>query len=296
MTGTRAEAAAADGFERLGPRDNFYQSCSFLPMSFALVTTVYENGETGIGPHALCFPFNVSAPYAMMLISRPTSGTAANIRRTGRCALNYIEFDEERLRSVTRLGYPGQSQEDKRKASPFTLVSSPVPESRADPHFPLIVAEAAQVIQCTWDESMDLAMPRGSTPREETGKFVLRVDDILLRHDFRQGVEQGRRFPELPIFMGFRAGGEFWFARHSTPFPVAAPKVAGMELNSVTYLANRLDETVRFTDEACAMLTGIPRPFLQGALEAIIAAAKAGGVERVDREFVEIFNKNRSSR
>ncbi|MCC7257790.1 MAG: hypothetical protein IT486_05420, partial [Gammaproteobacteria bacterium] len=155
-----ATTAADNGdFVRIGARDNFYQSCSFLPMAFALVTTVGEDGETGIGPHALCFPFNVTEPYAMMLISRGTSATAANIRRLGRCALNYIEFDAAALAAVTRLGYPGQSAEDKRRASPFTLQRSPLPHSAADPAFPLLIREACQVFECTWERNLDLTMP-----------------------------------------------------------------------------------------------------------------------------------------
>jgi flavin reductase (DIM6/NTAB) family NADH-FMN oxidoreductase RutF len=286
-----AEQAAE--FDRLGPRDNFYQSCAYVPMSFALVTTVDERGETGIGPHALCFPFNVTEPYAMLLISRPTSATAANIRRTRRCALNYIEFDEERLRSVARLGYPGQTPDDKRRASTFTLGPSPVAASRADANFPALVLESFQVLECTWDDSMDLAMPGPETVAGEAGKFVLRVDNILLKQRFRDGVERGRNFPSMPIFMGFRAGGEFWFARHLPPFPIEAPKVAGTELNSVMYLANRLDERLRFTADACAALTAIPRPFLQPALEAIIAAARERGLERIDRDFIDAYRRDR---
>jgi len=277
-------------FERLGPRDNFYQSCSYLPLAFALVTTVNEAGETGIGPHALCFPFNITEPHAMLLISRSTSATASNLRRTGRCALNYIEFDEKLLASVARLGYPGQTAESKRKGSAFTLIPSPLAASREDPRCPAIIAESFQVFECAWDATIDLD---SQSPVGGASRFVLRIDDILLRREFRAGVEQGRRFPSMPIFMGFRAGGEFWFARHLAPFSIAAPKVAGTELNSVMYLANRLDDAVRVNEDACALLTGIPRPFLQGALETLIAAAKARGITRVTREFVENFNSSR---
>jgi flavin reductase (DIM6/NTAB) family NADH-FMN oxidoreductase RutF len=282
-------------FVRLGARDNFYQSCAYIPMSFALVTSVDESGETGIGPHALCFPFSVTEPYAMLLISRPTSGTAANIRRTRRCALNYIEFDAGRLRGVTRLGYPGQSPEDKRKANPFTMRESPVAASRADATFPRIIAEAFQVFECTWDDSMqfDMGPPRPGDPG--TGKFVLRVDNILLKPQFRDGVEEGRNFPSMPIFMGFRARGEFWFAEHAKPFNIAAPTVAGTERQAVGYLANRLDETIRFSDAACDRLTRVPRPFLQGALERIIAAARERGVTLVEPAFIDAINRERNN-
>ncbi len=285
-----------DEFVRIGARDNFYQSCAFVPMSFALVTSVAEDGSTGIGPHALCFPFNVAAPYAMLLISRNTSATAANIRRLGRCALNYIEFDAERLRAVTRLGYPGQSAEDKRRANPFNLDLSPTPQRASDPTCPRIVREAFQVFECTWDRAMDLSMPGEVPSPDGAGKFVLRIDNILLKQRFRDGVEQGRSFPSMPIFMGFRAGGEFWFAEHGPPFAVQPPKVPGTELQAIAYLANRLDEHVRFTDAACAMLTQVPRPFLQAALEAIIAAAKGRGVTEITAAVLESINQDRKAR
>lgn len=290
-----ANLAGQDEFVRIGARDNFYQSCAFVPMSFALVTSVSEDGNTAIGPHALCFPFNVTAPYAMMLISRGTSATAGNIRRLGRCALNYIEFDAGHLRAVTRLGYPGQTPEDKRRANPFTLIPSPMPGSAANPAFPRIIREAFQVFECTWDKAVDLSMPGDVPSPDGAGKFVLRIDNILLKQRFRDGVEQGRHFPNMPIFMGFRAGGEFWFAEHDQPFAVAAPKVPGTEVQAIAYLANRLDEHVRFTEAACARLTQVPRPFLQAALEGIIAAARARGAVEVTAELVDSINKDRNA-
>lgn len=291
-----ANLADQDEFVRIGARDNFYQSCAFVPMSFALVTSVSEDGNTAIGPHALCFPFNVTAPYAMMLISRGSSATATNIRRLGRCTLNYIEFDPEHLRAVTRLGYPGQTPESKRQANPFTLDPSPIPESAASPAVPRMIREAFQVFECTWDKAVDLSMPGDLPSPDGAGKFVLRIDNILLKQRFRDGVEQGRHFPNMPIFMGFRAGGEFWFAQHAQPFAIAAPKVPGTEVQAIVYLANRLDERVRFTEAACAMLAQVPRPFLQTALEAIIAVAKARGAVEVTAELMESINKDRNAR
>ena len=280
-------------FVRLGARDNFYQSCAFLPMSFALVTTVDEAGETGIGPHALCFPFNVTEPYAMLLISRPTSATAANIRRSRRCALNYVEFDSGRLRAITRLGYPGQSSAEKRKANPFTLRPSPLAASRGTTDFPQIIDEAVQVFECTWDGSLPVDMGPAPPADPGTGKFVLRVDDILLKSQFRAGVEEGRNFPNLPIFYGFRARGEFWFAEHAKPFAIAAPTMPGNELQAVIYLANRLDEKVRFSDAACRRLTDVPRPFLQAVLERLIATARQHGVAIVDEAFIDAARQQR---
>lgn len=282
---TSDATAGAGQFMRLGPRDNFYQSAAFIPMSFTLVTTVGENGETGIGPHALCFPFNVSAPYAMLLISRGNSGTATNLRRTGRCALNYVEFDREALRSITALGYPGQTPEEKRRANPFTLV--PSPSASADSAAPRIIAEAFQVIECTWDPSVDLGRQTAREQESGASRFVLNVDDILLKDTYREGYLDGSAFPSMPIFYGFRADGRFWFAEHSAPFAITPPKVAGNELQAVKYLADRLDDKIRFTDDACERLAKVPRPFLADAMQRLIAEARRQGLRQVDAAFMQ---------
>jgi flavin reductase (DIM6/NTAB) family NADH-FMN oxidoreductase RutF len=285
--------AGSARFVRMGPRDNFYQSAAFIPMSFALVTTISESGETGIGPHALCYPFSVTPPFAMFLISRGNSGTAVNLRRTGRCALNYVEFDRDLLKAIAALGYPGQPAEAKRSANPFTLVPSPGAHEGDFSSVPRIIAEAFQVIECTWDQTVDLG--RESAVEEELGasRFVLRVDNILLRDTFQRGCVDGSTFPSMPIFYGFRAGGDFWFAEHGAPFPVAAPNPAGSEMQAVRYLATRLDEAVRFTDDACTELAKIPRPFLSTAMQRLIAEAKRNGRLQIDAAFMRQVRQER---
>lgn len=291
---TATPTRAGHGFVRSSLTDNFYQTSAFIPMSFALVTTVHENGDTVIGPHALCYPFSVTEPYAMLLISRGNSGTAVNIRRTRRCALNYIEFDEQRLRAVAELGFPGLPLDEKVRRNPFTLVPSPMADSRADIGFPRIIGEACQVIVCTWNDAMDLG---GGTDNDSAraARFVLDVNHILLQEKFHAGVTTGSAFPSLPVFFGFRAGGEFWFAAHGPPFPIPLPRGAGTELQSVKYLARRLDERIRFTDEACARLTRVPRPFLQEAMSRLIAEARNRGVAEITAAFLDDINRRRQT-
>ena len=273
-------------------RDNFYQSSAFIPMSFALVTTRYESGETGIGPHALLAPFGITSPHSMLLISRGSSGTAANIRRTGHCALNYVEHDPERLRGIVAQGYPGQSLADKKRSNPYTLVPAPREQAPAGER-PDIVGEAVQVMECTWDRAIDIDGQLDCPGDSAAAHFVLRIDRLLLRPGLVEGVEDGSIFPQFPIFYGFRANGEFWFAEHAPPRAVPVPKVAGQELQSVVYLANRIDGDIRFTEDACAKLTGIPRPFLKDALHAIVEAARSDGIKMIDPAALEQINAQR---
>ena len=281
------QTAAGNDFVSYAGRNNFYQTCAFIPMSFALVTTLHENGETGIGPHALVMPFGISPPYSMLLISRGNSATANNIRRTGKCALNYIEFDRDRLTAVSRLGYPGQSLEEKQKAMPFTLLPSPSADRQNDPESPRILGEAFQVIECSWDRSFDLDPPRTDADGATERRFVLQIDHLLMRRNFHDALENGGTFPIMPVFYGFRSNGGFWFAEHGEPFSVSPPQVEGSEIQQVFYLANRIDNNVRFTREACTAFIKVPRPFLKNALQAAVNAALAAGVSEIDETFAK---------
>lgn len=274
-------------------RDNFYQTSAFIPMSFALVTTVHESGETGIGPHALLYPFHVTAPYSMLLISRSSSATAGNIQRTGKCALNYIEYDREWLSGVTQLGYPGRPIAEKQADMPFTLVPSPSPGKAAEPDIPDIIAEAAQVMECTLDRSYELDSP-ATQDDDGASRLVLTVDDILLKPRFSEALDGGPSMPNMPVFYGFRSRGDFWFAEHGAPFAITAPQIKGQELQTVWYIANRIDPAVRFTREACGKFTEVPPPFLKTVLSEVIKVAKAKEVDLVDLEFVEALNRERS--
>ena len=274
-------------FVNIGIVDNFYQAASFIPMSFALVTTVHEGGETGIGPHALLFPFGITPPYSMLLISRHNSGTAANIRRNGKCALNYVPFDHDAFRGIADMGYPGMSLEDKARANPYTMIDSPTPEKAADPEFPQIVAEAFQVFECTWDDRFGFHAMTDDTGQLYESHFNLHLDNILVKKEFAPGIEKGDIYPDMPIFCGFRPATGFWFAETHLPFSVSLPKVKGLEYQHVFYVANRIDADVKFTEEACKKLVGIPRPFLQDALKGIVARALEDGVAEIDPGYLE---------
>ena len=291
---TARGSRGAETFVSIDPVDNFYQTCAFIPMSFALVTTVYEDGQTGIGPHALCYPFSVVKPYSMMLISRSSSGTAANIRRTGKCALNYVLFDRQRLTGIANMGYPGMALVDKLEANPYTLVDSPSPAQAADPEFPKIIGEAFQVMECTWDDRFGLHQHRDDFDRPYDSFYSLLVERILMQEEYAPGVEKGEIFPNMPIFYGYRANRGFWFAKHQKPFSVPLPEVQGMEHQTVFYQANRIDSSVRFTEAACKQLTGIPKPFMKDALKQIVDAALARGVSEIDEAFLQQVMAERS--
>lgn len=130
-------------------------------MPFALIITINERGTTSTGPHSLVFPFDISESHSMMLVSRASSNTATNLRRTGNCALNFIGFNRDRLGYVVDLGYPGQTPEEKVRGIPFNLRKSPPAEFRNDEEFPLIMQDAFQVYECVMDGKFEYHPHRG---------------------------------------------------------------------------------------------------------------------------------------
>ena len=290
MAGKKSSQPTDGDFESITLVDNFYQAAAFIPMSFALVTTVHENGETGIGPHALLYPFSVTPPHSMLLISRSNSGTAVNLRRHGKCALNYVTFDHDALKGITNMGLPGMSLEDKEDANPYTMIKSPTPEKAADPEFPLIVKEAYQVMECTWDDSFGFHTTKDKKGDLYDSHFNLLIDNLYMQKKYVPGIPKGSIFPNMPVFMGFRADRAFWFAEHNAPFNLPLPTVKGLEWQAVNYMANRLDPNVSFTRDACEKLSGIPTPFMKDALQGIVDRALADGVTEVDENYLKKIN------
>ena len=275
-------------------RDNWYQSSSYYVSSFALITTVNEAGVTNIGPYQLSFPFEVINDRSWMVVSRPTSNTANNIRRTKKCALNFVEFNRKQIKTILGFGYPGQTAEEKAKDNDcFTLVDSPTPGRQPDARHPKIIKEAFQVYECTWDEEREFEQK--ILVNSTSAHLLLRIENILLKESWKENLENGgARMPRMPITFGFRGGSKFWFGETKRPFWLPIPD-KGPKHEAVHYEANRLDDEVRFTVEACKQLTGIPKPFLRTALKGIVKEAKKRGVTNVDREFVELINKERSA-
>lgn len=268
-------------------RDNFYQSSAFFPMPFALITSKNEQGITSIGPYSLVFPLDICEEYSMMLVSRSSSNTATNLRRVGKCALNYIEFDRELLKSVVELGYPGVPAEEKMRDTPFELIESPTPAFRDDPDCPLLVKGAFQVFECEVGGTFDYRPRRDAPHSLVEDYFALRVTNVLMRKSFMTKLTERKEFPDMPISYGFRGGKEFWFTRHSKPFHIPLPEGKGLDHQGIYRMANGLDSDIRFTEEACKLLTVVPAPFVEAALGMFVDKARESNVSEVDANFIK---------
>ncbi len=281
---------APDSFVPSPLRDNWYQSSSFYGSSFALITSVDEAGVTSIGPYQLSFPFEVIKRRSWMVISRPSSNTVTNVRRTLKCALNFVEYDKAQIETILKFGYPGQPPAEKMAYNTFTLVDSPTP-GRTGPGLPKIIGEAYQVFECTLD--VDRIAENPILRDSASAHLLLNIDNILVKQLWKGRIDgSGDNMPRIPLTYGFRGGATFWFGETQPAYKLPIPDL-GARHEVVHYEANRIDDNVRFTLDASKQLTGIPRPFLRQVLEGIVRQAKNRGVAEIGPEFLEVLNKER---
>ena len=283
--------------------DNFYQNSLFFPMPTVAVSTLAEDGSTTIGAYSLVFPYYIAGRdcYAMILECRNSSNTAQDLLRTGKCALNFIQDDKKSFKELVRLGFPGKTPAEKMKDCKFELV-----KGAAEGERPLILKDAYQVIECTWEESLEngfeskahLGELEGVEPPYKnfngiTSKFgchfILKMDKVLMMDKYADNLKAGLKrnsFPIVPVDYGYHDSKNFWYMRFGGLKPTAEPIAASNNgsVETVMYCAERLDTKVKFTKEACEMYTKIPRPFMKAALAQIAEIAEANGIMVIDKE------------
>lgn len=294
-------------FKDLRIVDNFYQTSSFFPMPTILVGTVDEKGNTNLGAYSLCFPYYIAGKdyYAMILECRNSSNTAQNILRGSKISLNFITDDRKYFREAVRLGFPGETTDEKMKNCIFSLE-----QGIAEGERPLVVKEAYQVFECTWDSELENAKQdkagrlEGYEPpyRNFNGitskfgaHFILKIDKILMKEKYYDAIVDGvkaKNFPPVPVDYGYRDSTNFWCSSFKKPFPEKIQAKEG-DVQSVIYAAKRTDPSVTFTDEACAKLTKIPRVFLKAALTQMVKIAKEEGISVIDEAALAVINDKR---
>lgn len=297
-----------DKLKELRIVDNFYQTSAFFPMPTIMVGTVSENGQTNLGAYSLCFPYYIAGKdyYAMILECRNSSNTAQNILRTKKCSLNFIPDNRKYFKEAVRLGFPGDTTEEKMKDCLFTLKDSDLGSDR-----PQIVEESFQVFECTWDDSLDGASKdkpgnlEGYEPpyRNFNGitskfgaHFILKIDRILMQEKYHNSIVNGvksNNFPNCPVDYGYRDSTNFWYTKFKKPISEKIPDKGDGDVKTVIYAAGRIDSEIKFTDEACAKLTKIPRIFLKAALTQMVNIAREEGIKLIDEKALDIINDKR---
>ena len=299
-------------FENLRIVDNFYQTSLYFPMPTVVISTLCEDGSTTLGPYSLCQPYYVAGKgyYAMLLCCRNSSNTAQNILRSGKCAINFVDDKPSTFKECVKLSWPGDKPEDKMPKCNFRREKSQIEEETGEKR-PEVLTDAIQVIECTWMRELDNAQNDapgvldGYKPpyhdfngitSEFGAHFILRVDRILMKKKYSDAIINGvqaRDFPPLPVDYGYRDSKNFWFHRHRWMRAELLP-IRKSSLESVRYAADRVDDKVKFTDDALETILNVPRVFLPTVLKGCVAWAKENGVELVTAEHMKIINDKRS--
>ncbi|MBQ3528271.1 MAG: hypothetical protein IJA52_06965 [Clostridia bacterium] len=299
-------------FEDLRIVDNFYQTSLYFPMPTVLISTICEDGSTNLGPYSLIQPYYVAGRdyYAMLLSCRNSSNTAQNILRNGKCALNFIDDDPKNFKEAVKLSWPGDKPSEKMPKCNFKLEKGIVEETTGEVR-PLVMTDAIQVIECTWVRELDGAdrdMPgelNGYEPPYHdfngiTSKFgahfILKIDKILMKKKYSDAIINGVRskdFPPLPVDYGYRDSKNFWFHR-KRKMRSELLQMREASLESVRYAADRVDDKVKFTDEALKTVLAVPRVFLPLVLRGCVDWAKENGVTLITEEHMKIINDKRA--
>ena len=303
-------------FKDLRIVDNFYQTSLFFPMPAVLVSTIADDGSTNCGPYSLIQPYYVAGKdyYAMLLSCRNSSNTAQNLIKRKKCAINFFPDDKKFFKEAVRLGWPGDTTEEKMKAFNMTLEDGLRQEADPDGVYPKVVAESFQVVECTWMDTLDGAendqpMAEGedhyTLPKYHDfngitspygAHFILRVDKILMKERYYNAIVNGvtkRDFPPCPVDYGYRDSKNFWYHQHRKMITELLP-VRETTLASVRYAADRIDPSVRFTDDALKMIVNVPRIFLPTVLRGCVAWAKENNVTEIGEAEMKTINDKRS--
>ncbi len=290
--------------------DNFYQTSSFFPMPTILIGTLDEKGNTSCGAYSLCFPYYIAGKnsYAMILECRNSSNTCKGILRTGKCSLNFLPDCKKFFKEIVRLGFPGDSPEEKMKDCIFHLEEGHRHIENSKESYPKVIKEAFQVMECTWIKTLDNAQYDKIQEEYEgpyhnfneiTSKygahFILRIDKILLKEKYYNAILHGitkNNFPKVPVDYGYRDSTNFWCSKFKKPFAQPIPNKE-VDLESVKYAANRVDDTIKFSDEACKMMVKVPRIFLSIVLKGCIAWAKENNCTYITEKEMQIIQEKR---
>ena len=299
-------------FKNLRIVDNFYQTSSFFPMPLCLIGTLDEKGEkTSFGAYSLCFPYYIAGKdyYTMILECRNTSNTAKGIIRHGKCTINFLPYTKKYFSQHVDLGFPGDTPEEKMKDFMFHLEDGQMKEEDKDGNYPKVITEALQVFECSWWKELEDC--EGTEVLEEyngpyhnfngiTSKFgahfILKVDKVLMKEKYYDAIINGvtrSNFMPLPTNWGYRDSKNFWCSNYRKPNAEPIPN-REVDLTSVRYAADRIDDKVKFTDDALKMLVKVPRPFLKLVLTGCVNWAKENDCTLITENELKIINDKRS--
>ena len=299
-------------FKDLRIVDNVYQTSAFFPMPLTLIGTLDEKGEmTSFGAYSLIFPYYIAGKdyYAMVLECRNTSNTAKGLLRHGKCTINFIPFSKKNFSQCVDLGFPGDTPEEKMKNFRLHLEEGLSSVDHPEEKWPKVISESIQVFECTWVKELDNAQNDKAQEEYEgpyhnfngvTSKFgahfILKIDHILMKEKYYNSIINGvtrSNFAPIPTNWGYRDSKNFWCSDYKKPIAVGIPN-REVDITSVRYAADRIDDKVKFSDDALKMLVKVPRPFLKLVLKGCVDWAKENGCTLITEKEMKIINDKRS--
>ena len=197
------------------------------------------------------------------------------------------------------MSWPGDKPSEKMPKCKFKLEKSLLEEESGEAR-PMVLSDAIQAIECTWMRELDGA------DKDQAGElngyegpyhdfngitskfgahFILRVDKILMKKKYRDAIINGVRskdFPPLPVDYGKRK------------MRAELLQVRQASIESVRYAADRIDDKIKFTDDALVTVLGVPRVFLPLVLKGCVAWARENNVDLITAEHMQIINDKRS--
>ena len=89
---------------------------------------------------------------------------------------------------------------------------------------------------------------------------------------------KAKGFPNVPVDYGYRDSTNFWYTKFKKPIAEKIPAGKEADVQSVMYAANRIDDNIKFTEEACKTIVKVPRVFLKLVLQGCIDCARENNV------------------
>ena len=122
-------------------------------------------------------------------------------------------------------------------------------------------------------------------------------DGSMMKEKYYDAIVGGVKasaFPHVPVDYGYRDSTNFWYTKFRRPIAMRIPAAREADLTGVVYAANRMDDTIKFTQDACKMMTKVPRVFLKAALQGCVDWARQNGVTLITPEHMKIINDKRA--
>lgn len=299
-------------FKDLRIVDNFYQTSAFFPMPLTLIGTLDENDQTSFGAYSLVFPYYIAGKdyYAMVLECRNSSNTCKHLLRTGKCSINFLPYSKQNFKEHVRLGFPGDTPKEKMKDFLFNVEQGMSEKDNPSEMYPEVISEAYQVFECTWVKELDNAQDdqileeylppyhnfNGITS-QYGAHFILKIDHILMKERYYDAIINGvtpNNFCPIPTNWGYRDSKNFFSSDFKKPHAVGILNKT-VDITSVKYAAERIDDVVKFSDDALQMLVKVPRPFLKLVLKGCVDWAKANNCTYITEKEMQIINDKRAN-